>query len=169
MGRVFALLALLAILPGNGFAGELLSGFVGVWVGEGTVRPSGFDAPQKIRCKVKGKRMSALQISFAGRCATTSGAGAFGLLIATNGSGENYAAKVLLSLSNAEVDFSGENVGRTITLTQREPIRNRGRLLTSVITLTLENDGMIGFINQVTDIEKNQQQQALEVNFRRLP
>ncbi|NOX41325.1 MAG: hypothetical protein GXP05_12700 [Alphaproteobacteria bacterium] len=169
MRRILAVLVMLATLPSGSFATELLSGFVGAWVGEGTVRPSGFDAPQKIRCKVEGKRTSPLQISFAGRCATTSGAGALGLLIATNKSGKNYAAKVLLSPSDAEVDFSGKNVGRTITLTQREPIRNRGRLLTSVITLTLENDGMIGFINQVTDIEKNQQQQALEVIFRRLP
>jgi hypothetical protein len=169
MARVFALLTLLIILPGSGFATELLSSFVGVWVGEGTVRPTGFDAPQKIRCKVQGKRMSALQISFAGRCATTSGAGAFGLLIASNKSGQNFAAKVLLSQSNAEVDFSGERADRVLTLTQIEPVRTQGRLLTSVIILRLAKDGLINFANHVTDVEKDLQEQAFSVIFRRLP
>ena len=149
-------------------AEDVLQKFIGVWVAEGWVRPHGFDAPEKIRCKVKGSRMSNLQISFAGRCATTSGARAFRLLIAQDAAGQRFAAKVKVSMSGADIEYAGIKQAKQIVLTQETPVESGPRLLVSEITLDMA-DETIGMRNLLTDQNTDKQMQSLEITFSQRP
>ncbi|NOX72642.1 MAG: hypothetical protein GXP03_03115 [Alphaproteobacteria bacterium] len=144
---------------------DLVGRLVGVWVGEGTVRPRGFDAPEKIRCKVKGERMADFQVRFAGRCATTSGAAAFRLRVAQDQAGQVFAAKIRLSSTEADVDFKGPRTGEGMVLAQIEPLEQGARLLASEILLMLPLNGDIRMTNDVTDQNSGEQAQSLDIRF----
>lgn len=167
MKNLFLCMFLLSrvILPEAARAEDMVQRFVGIWVGEGTVRPHGFDQPEKIRCKVIGERMSGVQISFAGRCATTSGAGTFRLLLAQDETGTQYAAKMQFSTGKADVEFTGRVVGDTITLLQTKALMQDNRLLLSEITLNLPPGLAITMTNTVTDQTTGEAAQSLEIRF----
>jgi hypothetical protein len=162
---ISAVVSLFAVSPGFAQQNDLVGRFVGVWVGEGTVRPRGFDDPEKIRCKVKGERMADLQIRFAGRCATTSGAGAFKLRVAQDKTGQVFAAKIRLSNTEDDVEFKGPRTGEGMVLAQIEPMQQGTRLLAAEILLELPPDGDIRMTNDVTDQNSGEQAQSLDIRF----
>lgn len=162
--RVFvSILLAQAALATPLLAGIPISVLSGVWVGNGTVRPNGFDDPVVVRCKVKGELQSQVQALFEGRCATTEGAGAFRLMIAQDKNGETFAAK--MGGADAMLDFKGHAVKHTIVLDQQAPTENHGRTLTSRITLETGVDGKIAFTTEVRDVNSGQTQRAFVVQF----
>ncbi len=144
---------------------DMVGRLIGVWVGEGIVSPRGFDAPIKIRCKVKGERVADLQVKFAGRCATTSGAGAFSLRVAQDQDGQIFAAKIRLSGTGNDVDFKGRRVGEGMVLKQGEPLVQGARVLASEVTLMLPLNGDIRMTNDLTDQNSGVQAQSLKIRF----
>ena len=159
---VFGLIALASIAP-QLEAGVSVSIFSGVWIGNGTVRPHGFDDQVAVRCKVTGELDSQHQAVFAGRCATTEGAGEFRMIIAQDAKGNTFAAK-LLSGENT-LDFKGKAVENTILLDQQTPSESLGRMLTSRITLETGTKGVIAFTNEVRDVESGETKRAFVVEF----
>lgn len=169
MKNLLLILILLSqfVLPEIARAEDIVQRFVGVWVGEGQVRPQGFDEVQKIRCKVTGERMSEVQISYAGRCATTTGVGTFRLLLAQDATGKRYAAKMQFSTGKADVEFKGQVAGDTITLLQTKELAQNNRVLLSEITLDLPLGKDITMTNNVTDQVSGETAQSLEIRFTR--
>jgi hypothetical protein len=165
-GLLICTILLAALMPPlPAVAEDFVQRFLGVWVGKGLVRPSGFGAPEKVRCKVKGTLMTPNQVSFAGRCATTSGATAFQLLVAQDETGLLFAAKIRLSAVMTEVDFKGRNEGGQIELLQVEPIEQKERLLTSKVTLSFPQVANIKMTDDITDLNSGQSAQSLEILF----
>ncbi len=161
-----AILALSAILIAAPLhAAGLLPSFLGHWTGDGYLKPPRSDSRQKIRCKVEGHEMSDMQISFAGRCATTSGAGGFRLLIASDASGRNFAARASLANREGQVAYAGRAEENTIALVQSEPLIERGRTLTSTLRLTVVDGGDILLENPIVDLADNAVVQELSIRF----
>jgi hypothetical protein len=158
-------LAQFGVLPSLAQENDLVGRLVGVWVGEGFVRPRGFDEPETIRCKVKGVLLAELQVRFAGRCATTSGAAGFKLRVAQDQAGQMFAAKIQLSNSGNDVDFRGPRTGDSMVLGQVMPLEQGARLLASEILLMLPLNGDIRMTNDVTDQISGEQAQSLDIRF----
>jgi len=152
-----------SLLPGLAVSGPVLTRFLGNWVGSGMVRPNGFDASEKVLCKVTGRQDSALQITISGRCATASGARAFHLRLAQNKVGDRFAAKIRLAEAAQTVDFRGRPAPLGVELTQIAPVSRGDRKLTSVFTLTFLADGALRMDNQLTDVTEKMTAQSLLV------
>ncbi len=170
MRPLLPVLAALMILlgPRASLAQEAVTAkFVGRWVGNGVVRPGGFDPQEAIRCKVTGVQDTANQTSFAGRCATPGGAGEFRVTIAQAAAGTKLAARVRLGNRHDAVDFSGIAAAGKITLRQREPLRRGKRLLRSTIVFDFARDGSLTMTDRVTDMLSQAQATALKVRFER--
>jgi len=158
-----AVIVIIGFLPDLAISGPVLSRFVGNWVGSGMVRPNGFDASEKILCKVTGRQDSTLQITISGRCATASGAGVFHLSLAQNKMGDRFAAKIRLAEAAQTVDFRGRPASQGIELTQIAPVFRGDRKLTSVFMLTFLADGTLRMDNQVTNVADKMTAQSLLV------
>jgi hypothetical protein len=143
--------------------------FLGSWVGEGKVRAKGFGAEEVIRCEADGEQMNDAQISFAGRCATTGGSGAFRIFLAQDADGKVFVAKIKLSGSERMVDFAGKGIGDNIVLKQKKPLMRGEREVLSEITLALPETGEIILTDMLTDLENDEQTDALSLTFRKQP
>jgi len=161
----FLCLCILVLVPCTASAEQIVERMVGVWVGEGTVRPHGLDDPEKIRCKVNGELLSEVQVKFAGRCATASGAGGFRLLVAQNEAGSLFAAQVRFANSSADIDFKGDISEEKITLSQVKSIEESKRRLRSSLDLVVPQDADISLVNTVTDLDSGEQAQSLKILF----
>lgn len=163
--------SLVALAPAASFAASSgpLAKFIGNWVGDGMVRPRGFDLQRVIRCKVTGRQDQANQISFAGRCATPEGAGRFQVLIASDKTGKRLAATARFATSRQQIDFSGKAQAQTIILRQTAPITRGGRKLVSTMRFTFANDGRLTMTNRVSDLQNGAQALSLIVRFKRQP
>jgi len=148
-------------------ASDVVSRFLGVWVGEGLVRPHGFDPQVVVRCRIKGTKMNATQINFAGRCATPSGSGAFNLMIAQDPSGRVFSAKGKFAQVVDWVDFSGTGNKNAVVLKQKKPISQGNFRWMSEITLTFQSDGVILFYNNLSDKKSGKQTLSFSVSFHR--
>ncbi len=169
MKTLLAAIVLLFVshLPQVALAEDVVSGFVGEWTGNGVVRPNGFDQPEKIRCKVVGTKMSAIQISFEGQCATTSGSGSFRLLLAQDPTGQAFAATVRFSTNETEHGFSGSKAENSIILVQKTPVKTETRLVSSTITLNISDANQIEMVNLLKDLNKGTEVKSLSILYRR--
>ncbi len=162
---IFAGLLAALTQPVPAMAKDVVQRFLGVWVGQGLVRPNGFDALEKVRCKVKGTLTAPTQVSFVGRCATTSGATAFGLFVAQDETGLLFAAKIQISAVATEVDFKGRNEDGQIQLLQVSPVQQEDRLLTSKVTLSFPQAREMKMTDDITDLNSGETAQSLEILF----
>jgi len=166
LGRL-ALLVFLALNYGAPVqALDIVSRFVGVWVGNGLVRPNGFDASVAVRCRIQGDRISATQVRFAGRCATTNGSGTFAMMIAQDSIGRVFAAKGQFAQTGGWVDFSGTGDENSIVLIQKKPLLRGDEHWLSEIALGLLSDGRISFDNNLSDISSGRKALSFSVVFR---
>ena len=146
-------------------AEDVVSRFLGIWVGEGQVRPNGFDDPEKTRCKVSGAEMTPMQISFAGRCATASGAGGFRLLLAQDAEGRLFAASARLGDGGEPYAFSGRIDEGRIEL--RQTGESGPAELSSVIFLTFPDENRIGMRMRTSNSASGEHADSLDLLFRR--
>jgi len=159
-------ITILFIIPNVTYAKDIVSGFVGAWIGEGVARPNGFGPPERIKCKVEGSLSSPTQVGFGGRCATVSGSGEFRLLIAQDETGQAIAATVILSTSSERTAFSGRVEGGIIRLFQKQPVVQGERVITSVMTLEVSSDdSSINMQSVVTDTKMGEDSQSLVIQF----
>jgi hypothetical protein len=153
--------------PNLVLAEDIVARMVGVWVGQGTVRPRGFDAPEKIRCKVVGEKLSEVEVKFAGRCATASGTGAFRLFVAQDIGGSRFAARIRLSNAKDALDFKGSLGGDTIVLKQNEVVEQKDRKVLATITLKIPEGMDIEMTNDIVDQNSGETAQSLAIQFTR--
>lgn len=163
--RVVLIVACASFHGEAAFAEDIVARMVGVWVGQGVVRPRGFDAPEKIRCKVIGKKLSDVEVRFSGRCATTSGAGAFRLFIAQDETGSLFAARVRFSGAKSALEFNGDISADKITLLQDNAVAQGDRLVLATLSLLIPKDGDIEMINDIVDLNSGEIAQSLNIKF----
>jgi len=148
-------------------AEDITGRLVGVWIGEGVVRPNGFDAPEKIRCRMVGRAKTEQQVNLKGKCATTSGAARFKLMLAQDVTGKVFAAKGGFLRQKALLSLSGIRVGDVVTLNAKEPVQNGDRLLTTRLTLTVPLGKNFKMTNIVTDKATGERATSLALTLKR--
>lgn len=168
MNRILLALFLSLIFSASGALAENVVGqLIGNWEGAGQVRPQGFGQAQKIRCKVTGVKNSELQVTFAGRCATSAGAGKFKIAIAQDSFGRRVAAKIRFSTSPDDVEFSGEIEGSYIVMHNNNAQGLGLRSIVSEIHLDLTENNTLIMQSLVTDVVNGEQSEALLLTFQR--
>lgn len=160
-------LFLFALGPGvqPGSADDLSDLFEGQWTGNGTIRPNGFDAPEKARCKVAGTRLASGAARFAGRCATVSGSGAFGMTIRLVPGTGRYEGEARLPDLVQPVRLNGTARGRTLTLTMAKPLKQDGRTVTGRIEIRFSGGNSMNMMQTARDVATGERARAVSMVF----
>ncbi|MCR9139656.1 MAG: hypothetical protein NXI27_26925 [Alphaproteobacteria bacterium] len=146
-------------------AGDLSELFEGRWTGNGTIRPQGFNPPEKARCKVVGTALVGGGTRFSGRCATVSGSGTFKMTIRLVPGTERYDVEAQLPHIVQTVRMRGSARGRVLTFTLRNPLKQDGRTVTAGIGIRFPDDGSMKMTQTVRDISTGERAQAVSMVF----
>jgi len=169
VGALGALICLFLFAPGFGvqpcFADDLTDLFEGQWTGNGTIRPNGFDAPEKARCKVAGTRLASGAARFAGRCATVSGSGAIGMTIRRVPGTERYEVEARLPDLVQPVRLRGTARGRTLTFSILKPLKQSGRTVTGRIKIRFDGANSMNMTQTARDVATGERARAVSMVF----
>ncbi len=162
---VMAVMVAAAIQPS--FADDLPTLFEGRWTGNGTIRPEGFDRPEKARCKVAGTPTAGGATRFSGRCATVSGAGAFRMDIRRVPGTERYAVEAQLPDQVQAVRMNGRANGKTMTFSLLKPLKMNGRTVSGQISMIFSGDDSMVMTQTVRDVATGERAEAVSMTFRK--
>jgi len=148
-------------------AADMVSRFVGVWAGEGSVRLNGFGAREKVRCRIVGRLKTPSQINLEGKCATTSGAAKIRLFVAQNSGGNIFSAEARLSTKVETMRMSGIRDGDAVRLNSQKPQEKDGRMLTSSLRLSTVGKAGFDMVNTLTDQTTGDEAVSLAIKLTR--
>jgi hypothetical protein len=140
---------------------------IGVFVGEGTIRPQGFDDAVKVKCRLVGKPHDDLQVNLEGKCVTASGAGKVRFLIAQDQSGTKFAAKAGFASQKEMVALNGRRSGENLVFLTKAPFEASGRLVSSEIIFALAGEPEFDLSNTLTDRATGEVSQVLSLKVKR--
>ena len=140
---------------------------IGVFVGEGTIRPQGFDDAVKVKCRLVGKSRDDLQVNLEGKCVTASGAGKVRFLIAQDQSGSKFAAKAGFASQKEMVALNGRRSGENIVFMTNAPFEASGRMVSSEIAFALVGETEFDLLNTMTDQTTGEVSQVLSLKVKR--
>jgi len=168
MSRILAAFLIYGLTLGSAHAlDSITTRLVGVWAAEGTIRPKGYDAAEKIKCRFVGRELNALQVNLEGKCATTSGTAKFRLLIAHDESGRFFAAKARFANKADYLAMVGSAKGNILTLDAKDQVLLGTRISDSSLSLVAPEKGNVTMTNTLTDAATGDQSQSLVLTLRR--
>lgn len=171
VGALGALICLFLFAPGFGVqpcvADDLTDLFEGQWTGNGTIRPNGFDAPEKARCKVAGSRKPGGATVFSGRCATVNGSGTFAMTIRRVPGTERYEVEARLPDLVQPVRMRGTKQGRSMRFSLLNPVKQDRRMVTGRIDIVFSGHAAMAMTQTAIDVSTGERVKAVSMVFER--